>query len=73
MSVHQLTNSFYFSLLAGLLFSVSFVLIEVHAWALTEPLYICLGLCTILALARYFTETNRKWLILSAFLATGVF
>ena len=73
ISVRQLTNSYFFSLLAALLFSVSFVLIEVHSWALTEPLYICLGLCTILAQARYFKETNRKWLILGAFLAAGVF
>jgi hypothetical protein len=73
ISVRQLTQSYYFSLLAALLFSISFVLIEVHSWALTEPLYICLGLCTILVLARYFKETNRMWLILSAFLAAGVF
>jgi hypothetical protein len=73
MSVRQLTHSYYFSLLASLLFSISFVLIEVHSWALSEPLYICLGLCTILAFARYFKESNRKWLILGAFLAASVF
>jgi hypothetical protein len=73
MSVRQLTNSYYFSLLAALLFSLSFVLIEVHSWALSEPLYICLGLCTILAFGRYSRDTNRKWLILSALLAAGVF
>jgi 4-amino-4-deoxy-L-arabinose transferase-like glycosyltransferase len=73
ISVRQLTHSYYFSLLAALLFSISFVLIEAHSWALSEPLYICLGLCTILAFARYVKEVNRKWLILSAFLAAGVF
>jgi hypothetical protein len=73
MSVRQLTPSYYFSLFVSLLFSVSFVLIEIHSWALSEPLYICLGLCTVLALARYFKEANHKWLILSAFLAAGVF
>jgi hypothetical protein len=73
MSVSQLTHSYYFSLLGSLLFSISFVLIEVHSWALSEPLYICLGLCTILAFARYLKETNRKWLILAALLAASVF
>lgn len=73
ISVRQITHSYYFSLFTSLLSSISFVLIEVHSWALSEPLYICLGLCTILVLARYFKEKNRKWLILSAVLAAGVF
>jgi 4-amino-4-deoxy-L-arabinose transferase-like glycosyltransferase len=72
LSVRQLTRSYSFALLASLLFSLSFVLIEVHSWALSEALYICLGLCTILALGRYFKEMERRWLIGSAFLAACV-
>jgi 4-amino-4-deoxy-L-arabinose transferase-like glycosyltransferase len=73
MSVRQLTNSYSSSLLAAFLFSISFVLIEVHSWALSESLYICLGLCTFLALTRYFREWNRAWLVAGGFLAAGVF
>jgi len=73
LSVRQLTHSYYFSLLASLLFSISFVLIEVHSWALSESLYICLGLCTILVLERYFREMKRMWLIVAASLAACVF
>lgn len=74
LSVRQLTRSrsHSFALLASLLFSVSFVLIEVHSWALSEALYICLGLCTFLTLDRYFKEIKRKWLIVSAFLVACV-
>jgi 4-amino-4-deoxy-L-arabinose transferase-like glycosyltransferase len=72
ISVRQLTSSYSFSLLASLLFSISFVLIEVHSWALSESLYICLGLCTFLAIARYFKESNRAWLVAGAFLAACV-
>ena len=73
ISVQKLTRSYYFSLLAALLFSFSIVLIEVHSWALSEPLYICLGLCTFLALEKYFKELKRIWLILASFLAACVF
>jgi hypothetical protein len=72
LGVRQLTNSYSFSLLASLLVSISFVLIEVHAWALSEALYICLGLCTCLALGSYFKESNSAWLVAGGFLAACV-
>jgi len=69
ISSQKLTGSSFFSLLASLYFSISFVLIEVHSWALSEPLYICLTLCTFLSLEKYFKETKRIWLILASLLA----
>jgi len=71
--VHKLTRSYYFSLLASLLFSFSLVLIEVHSWALSEPLYICLGLCAFLALEKCFKETKRTWLIVASLMAACAF
>lgn len=72
ISVRKLAGSYSFSLLASLLFSISFVLIEVHSWALSEALYICLGLCAFLAVGRYFKELERNWLIVGALIAASV-
>ncbi len=73
LSVHKLTRSYYFSLLASLLVSLSLVLIEVHSWALSEPLYICLGLCTFLVLEKYFNETEWTWLVVASLFAACAF
>lgn len=73
ISSQKLTGSYFFALLASVLFSISFVLIEVHSWALSEPLYICLTLCTFLLLEKYFKETKRIWLILASLLAASAF
>ncbi|HLF73987.1 MAG TPA: hypothetical protein VI524_06560 [Anaerolineales bacterium] len=71
VSAQRLTRSFYFSLLASALFSVSFVLIEAHSWLLSEPLYICLALVSILILDRYFSEAQRRWLVMAAVFVAG--
>ena len=73
LSARRLTHSDAFSLLASLLFSISFVMVEVHTWALSEPLYICLGLLSILSIQRYFEEAQVKWLVLAALIASLAF
>ena len=69
----KLTHSSGFSLLASLLFAVSFVLVEVHSWALSEPLYICLSLVSFLVLEQYFEQDRFTWLILTALAASAAF
>jgi 4-amino-4-deoxy-L-arabinose transferase-like glycosyltransferase len=59
----RLTRSNSFALLISLLFSVSFVMVEVHSWALSEPLYICLGLIAFLVGERYFETRSWRWLM----------
>ena len=66
LCTQKLTRSHAFSLFAALLFSISAVLLEVHSWALSEPLYICLGLAAILSLQHYFEESKLSQLILAS-------
>lgn len=73
LCTEKLTRSSAFSLLAALFFSVSFVMVEVHSWALSEPLYICLGLGAFLTLQNYFEEKKRSWLVWTAVLASAAF
>lgn len=70
-STRKLSHSSGFSLLASLLFAISFVLVEVHSWALSEPLYISLSLSSILLLQKYFKKVEVSWLILSALAASA--
>jgi 4-amino-4-deoxy-L-arabinose transferase-like glycosyltransferase len=72
-STRKLAHSTWFALLAALLFSLSFVLIEVHSWALSEPLYISLSLAAILLLQKYFEETKSTWIVLAALAASAAF
>jgi len=73
LSTKKLTHSHIFSLFAALLFSVSFVMVEVHTWALSEPLFICLGLLSFLLIQKYFEEAKSAWLILAALSASLAF
>lgn len=73
LSTLRLTRSRLFSLLAALLFSISFVMVEVHSWALSEPLYICLGLSAFLLLQSYFEEGHVSWLALAALFVSAAF
>ncbi|HEX5837382.1 MAG TPA: glycosyltransferase family 39 protein, partial [Anaerolineales bacterium] len=66
LSIQKLTTSKLFALLGSALFALSFVLVEVHSWALSEPLYICLGLTSFLVLQNYFEELQAAWLVFSA-------
>ncbi|MGE5378880.1 MAG: ArnT family glycosyltransferase [Bacteroidota bacterium] len=69
----KLTRSPWFSLLASLLFAISFVLVEAHSWALSEPLYICLSLVSFLLLEKYFEKDRAAWLVLTALAASAAF
>jgi 4-amino-4-deoxy-L-arabinose transferase-like glycosyltransferase len=73
LSTLRLTRSDLFSFLAALLFSISFVMVEVHSWALSEPLYICLGLSAFLLLQKYFEEGRASWLVLAALFVSAAF
>ena len=66
LSVKKLTRSDIFSLLPSLLFTLSFVTVEVHTWALSEPLYICLSLLSFLFLQNHFEQAKVNWLLLAA-------
>ncbi len=66
LSAKKLTRSDTFSLLTSLLFTISFVTIEVHTWALSEPLYICLSLLSFLFLQNYFEQAKNNWFLLAA-------
>ncbi len=72
-STRRLAGSHGFALLAALLFTVSFAIVEVHSWALSEPLYISLSLTAILLLQKYFEETKSTWLLRAALAASAAF
>jgi 4-amino-4-deoxy-L-arabinose transferase-like glycosyltransferase len=73
LSVKKLTRSATFSLLTSLLFTVSFVTVEVHTWALSEPLYICLSLLSFLFLQDFFDQAKNTWLIYASLSASLAF
>lgn len=54
-------------LLAGLL-AASPVLLGVHVWAMTEPLFLLTGFAGLLVLLRYHRDPRMRWLALSALL-----
>jgi len=72
-STSRLARSHGFALLAALLFAISFVMVEVHSWALSEPLYISLSLTAILMIQKYFEETKSTWIALAALAAAAAF
>ncbi len=72
-STRRLARSNGFALLAALLIAISFVMVEVHSWALSEPLYISLSLTAILLIQKYFEETKSTWVVLAALAASAAF
>jgi 4-amino-4-deoxy-L-arabinose transferase-like glycosyltransferase len=72
-STRRLAHSNGFALLAALLFAISFVMVEAHSWALSEPLYISLSLASILLIQKYFEETGASWIVLAALAASAAF
>jgi 4-amino-4-deoxy-L-arabinose transferase-like glycosyltransferase len=72
-STHKLAHSNWFALLGALLFTISFVMVEVHSWALSEPLYISLSLTAILLVQKYFQESKSIWVVLAALVAATAF
>jgi hypothetical protein len=73
LSVQRIVSSYYFSIFASLLVAVSFVLIEAHSWALSEPLYIFLGLSSILLFDKYSEERKLGWLVALSILVSFAF
>ena len=69
----RLAHSIAFSLVASLLVAISFVLVEVHSWALSEPLYIFLSLSSFLLIQRYFEKETISWLISASLAASAAF
>jgi 4-amino-4-deoxy-L-arabinose transferase-like glycosyltransferase len=72
-STRRLAHSNGFALLAALLFAISFVMVEAHSWALSEPLYISLSLASILLIQKYFEEIGASWIVLTALAASAAF
>ena len=66
ISVRQISRSDKFTLLSALLALVAFPLIETHSWALSEPLYLCLSLASLLLLAQHLEHPRRRWLCVAA-------
>ena len=55
--------------LAAFLLGTNHVLVDVHSWAMAEPLYLSFLLTFLLALQSYLTRTRRQTLVLAAVLA----
>jgi 4-amino-4-deoxy-L-arabinose transferase-like glycosyltransferase len=72
-STRRLAHSNGFALLAALFFTISFVMVEVHSWALSEPLYISLSLTAILLLQKYFEESKGTWIVLAGLATAAAF
>jgi 4-amino-4-deoxy-L-arabinose transferase-like glycosyltransferase len=63
------TKSWGFSLFAALIFLGSDILIEIHAWAMSEPLYVLFVLSSLYLLVIYKERRQWGWLTFSAILA----
>jgi len=61
--VYSLTRSTWGSILAGLLFMARTMLLELHAWVMSEPLFIFLSLVSACLLGRYLNDRGMGWLI----------
>lgn len=66
ISIHKISRSTGFSLLGALLTALSQVLLETHAWVLSEPLFIFLSLLAFYWLGIYFETGRQRWLLISA-------
>ena len=67
--VRAITGSDRLSLGAALLMLLAQPLIEVHAWAMSEALFIAFVLATIVALGAYLQNQRLGWLLAAAILA----
>lgn len=65
-TIYRISHSRGYSLLGALLTVLSVVLIEIHAWVLSEALYIFLSLLAFYWLGIYCENSRMRWLILSA-------
>lgn len=67
----QFTSSQWLGVLAALITAVTGELLQVHAWLMSEPLFIPLMLGGVLALHTYVARGGKQWLVLGA-LAFGL-
>ena len=67
--VHWLTGSVVAPLLAGLLFLTRPILLELHSWIMSEPLFIFLSLAGICLLGLYLWRLDLRFLVMAAMLA----
>lgn len=66
--IERVTHSIWLTILGSILFLVSDVLIEAHAWAMSEPLFLSLYLGSVILMVRYLEDPRRKWIIGAAVL-----
>lgn len=71
-TARELTESKFFSLLTAVIVITSRVLIEVYAWAHSEPLYLSLSLLGLLCFAKYLRTPSRNYLLLGSSFAIGL-
>lgn len=67
-SQKKITNDPLASVYTAGLISLSFVMVIVHSWILSEPLFLVLGTASLLVFAGYIEDHNRKDLIIAAVL-----
>ncbi len=67
---YKMTRSYIASVILSLLFLSNPALLNLHAQALSEPLYISVSLLTFWAFYRYFSgdNTGQRWILITGFL-----
>jgi len=68
--VYQRTRSGFFSIFVAVLFLLANPILRNFSWAMTEPLYIVLMLLAFLLLGYYLGNSHRRWLVLTAIVAS---
>jgi hypothetical protein len=71
ISLWWVSGSWVWGLAASALVATSEVLIGVHLWALTEPLYLVLALAALLLVAAYLSSPGRRVFLVSAALVSA--
>jgi len=66
VTIFKISHSRGYSFLGALLTALSAILIEIHAWVLSEALYIFLSLLAFYWLGIYVENYRTRWLVLSA-------
>lgn len=69
LMIQQVGRITYLSFVGAAIFGGSAVALVVFSWAMSDALFLTLGLATCLALARYSATSNRGWLLAGAILA----
>ena len=67
----RISGSAWAAVLGASLLLVSFTLIELFSWVMSEPLYIVLALLSIHLLSRGVAEANRRWIAVAGLLAAA--